>query len=81
MDFIWISSDVGVRFQHIEPEAEHAEEAIAYRRKHSGSKRRVWRKTHIAVDEKTLEILTLEVTFSAISDALLLPDLLDQIAP
>lgn len=51
------------------------------RRKHGGSKRRIWRKIHIAVDEQTLEIRALEVTSSAIGDAPVLPDLLDQIAP
>lgn len=51
------------------------------RRKHGGSKRRIWRKIHIAVDEQTLEIRALEVTSSAVGDAPVLPDLLAQIAP
>jgi hypothetical protein len=51
------------------------------RRKHGGSKRRIWRKIHIAVDEQTLEIRAVEVTSSAIGDAPVLPDLLDQISP
>lgn len=51
------------------------------RRKHGGSKRRIWRKIHIAVDEQTLEIRAVEVTSSAIGDAPVLPDLLNQIAP
>lgn len=49
------------------------------RRKHGGSKRRVWRKIHIAIDEETLEIRAVEVTSSAIGDAPILPELLDQI--
>ena len=51
------------------------------RRKHGGSRRRIWRKIHIAVDEQTLEIRAVEVTSSAIGDAPVLPDLLNQIAP
>lgn len=51
------------------------------RRKHDGSKRRIWRKIHIAVDEQTLEIRVVEVTFNAIGDAPVQPDLLDRIAP
>ena len=51
------------------------------RRKHGGSKRRIWRKIHRAVDEQTLEIRAVEVTSSAIGDAPVLPDLLNQIAP
>ena len=51
------------------------------RRKHGGSKRRVWRKIHIAIDEETLEIRAVEVTSSAIGDAPILPELLDQIDP
>ncbi|MDQ2068038.1 IS5 family transposase [Xinfangfangia sp. CPCC 101601] len=51
------------------------------RRKHGSSKRRIWRKIHIAVDEQTLEIRAIEVTSSAIGDAPVLPDLLNQIAP
>lgn len=49
--------------------------------KHGGSKRRIWRKIHIAVDEQTLEIRAVEVTSGAIGDATVLPDLLSQIAP
>ena len=51
------------------------------RRKHGGAKRRVWRKIHIAIDEKTLEIRAIEVTSSSIGDAPVLPDLLNQVAP
>jgi hypothetical protein len=50
-------------------------------RKHGGSKRRLWRKIHIGIDEQTLEIRAIEVTSSSIGDAPMLPDLLDQIPP
>lgn len=45
------------------------------------SKRRSWRKIHIAVDEQTLEVCPFEVTSNAIADAPVLADLLDQTAP
>ncbi|AGI68574.1 IS5-family transposase [Octadecabacter antarcticus 307] len=50
-------------------------------RKHGGSKRRLWRKLHINIDEETLEIRAIEVTSSQIGDAPMLPDLLNQIPP
>ena len=50
-------------------------------RKHGGSKRRIWRKIHIGIDEETLEVRTVEVTSSNIGDAPVLPDLLNQIPP
>lgn len=50
-------------------------------RKHGGSKRRLWRKIHIGIDEETLEIRAIEVTSSSIGDAPMLPDLLNQISP
>jgi hypothetical protein len=50
-------------------------------RKHGGSKRRVWRKIHIGIDEQTLEIRAAEFTTSNIGDAPMLPELLDQIPP
>ena len=50
-------------------------------RKHGGSKRRLWRKIHIGIDEKTLEIRAIEATSSSIGDAPVLPDLLNQIPP
>ena len=50
-------------------------------RKHGGTKRRLWRKIHIGIDEQTLEIRAVEVTSSSIGDAPMLPDLLDQIPP
>ena len=48
-------------------------------RKHGGPKRRLWRKIHIGIDEKTLEIRAIEVTSSSIGDAPMLSDLLSQI--
>ncbi len=50
-------------------------------RKHGGAKRRVWRKIHIGIDEKSLEIRAAEFTTSAVGDAPTLPELLDQIPP
>lgn len=50
-------------------------------RKHCGAKRRVWRKIHIGIDEKSLEIRAAEFTTSRIGDAPILPELLDQIPP
>jgi len=50
-------------------------------RKHGGTKRRVWRKIHIGIDEQTLEIRAAEFTTSDVGDAPILPDLLDQIPP
>jgi hypothetical protein len=46
-------------------------------RKHGGSKRRLWRKIHIGIDEETLEIRAIEVTSSSVGDAPMLPDLLN----
>ena len=48
-------------------------------RKHGGPKRRVWRKIHIGIDEKTLEIRAAEFTTSDVGDAPMLPELLDQL--
>ena len=50
-------------------------------RKHGGAKRRVWRKIHIGIDEKSLEVRAAEFTTSGIGDAPILPELLDQIPP
>ena len=49
--------------------------------KHGGTKRRVWRKIHIGIDEQTLEIRAAEFTTSDVGDAPMLPELLDQIPP
>lgn len=48
-------------------------------RKHGGTERRVWRKIHIGIDEKSLEIRAAEFTTRALGDAPMLPELLDQI--
>jgi transposase len=50
-------------------------------RKHGGSKRRVWRKIHLGIDEQTLEVRAVEITGSHIGDAPVLPDLFSQIPP
>jgi len=50
-------------------------------RKHGGSKRRLWRKIHIGIDEETLEVRAVEVTTSNVGDAPMLPELLNQIQP
>lgn len=50
-------------------------------RKHGGSKRRIWRKIHIGIDEQTLEVRAVEVTTSNVGDAPMLPELLTQIPP
>lgn len=48
-------------------------------RNHGGSKRRIWRKVHIGIDEETLEVRAGEITGSRIGDAPVLPDQLEQI--
>ncbi len=48
-------------------------------RKHGGSKRRIWRKLHIGIDEGSMEIRAVEITGNEIGDAPVLPALLDQI--
>ena len=48
-------------------------------RKHGGAKRRVWRKVHFGINEKTLEIRAVEVTSNDVGDAPMLPELLVQI--
>jgi hypothetical protein len=63
-------------------------------RKHGGAKRPSprflepvakpwldWRKIHIGIDEKSLEIRAAEFTTSDLGDAPMLPELLDQIPP
>jgi hypothetical protein len=47
--------------------------------KHGGSKRRIWRKIHIGIDEETLEVRAVKVTTSTVGDAPMLPELLNQI--
>lgn len=48
-------------------------------RKHGGPKRRVWRRIHFGIDERTLEVRAVEITGSHIGDVPALPDLPDQI--
>lgn len=48
-------------------------------RKHGRTKRRLWRKIHLAIDEQALEVQAVEVTSSNVGDAPMLPELLDQI--
>jgi Transposase DDE domain len=38
-------------------------------RKHGGTKRRVWRKIHIGIDEKTMQVQAAGFTISDIGDA------------
>ena len=49
-------------------------------RKHGGSKKRLWRKLHLGMDEETLEIRAVGVTTSNVGDAPMF-DLLEQIPP
>jgi IS5 family transposase len=49
-------------------------------RQHGYSKRRTWRKLHLAVDEATKEFVAVVVTTNDFKDSQLLPDLLDQVA-
>jgi len=48
-------------------------------RQHGYSKRRTWRKMHLAVDESTSEIVAVLMTSNDIGDGEILPDLLKQI--
>lgn len=50
-----------------------------HRRKHGGSKRRIWRKLHIGIDEGSMEIRAVEMTGNEIGDTPVLPVLLGQI--
>jgi hypothetical protein len=50
-------------------------------RKHGGTKRRVWRRIHIGIEEKTLDIRVAEFTTGDVGDAPMLPELLDQNPP
>jgi len=49
------------------------------RKKHGAEYRRQWRKVHLAIDAKTLEIRGIEVTDNSVGDAPMLPELLAQI--
>ncbi|MFS0851939.1 IS5 family transposase [Novosphingobium panipatense] len=48
-------------------------------RKHGASYRRQWRKVHLGIDARTLDIHAIEVTTNAVGDAPMLPKLLAQI--
>jgi len=48
-------------------------------RQHGVSRRRTWRKLHLAVDEATLEFVAVAVTTNSFKDSQLLPDLLEQV--
>lgn len=48
-------------------------------RRHGGPKRRVWRKIHLGIDERVLEVRAVGITGSHIGDAPVLPDLPDRI--
>jgi len=48
-------------------------------RQHGISKRRTWRKLHVAVDAQTQEVVAVELTANSVGDAEVLPDLLDQL--
>lgn len=48
-------------------------------RKHGGSKRRIWRKLHIGIDERSMEIRAVDMTRNTVGDAPVLPMLLEQI--
>jgi hypothetical protein len=48
-------------------------------KRHGARYRRQWRKVHLGIDASTLEIRAMEVTDNSISDAPVLPALLDQI--
>jgi len=50
-------------------------------RKHGGSKRQVWRRIHIGIDERTLQIRAANLTTSDVGEAPMLPERLDQIPP
>ena len=49
------------------------------RKKHGAEYRRQWRKLHIAIDAKTLQIRAVQLTTNNVSDSQVLEDLLAQI--
>jgi hypothetical protein len=51
------------------------------RKKHQPEYRRQWRKLHIGIDAKTLQIRAVQLTTNNVSDSLVLGDLLAQIPP
>ncbi|ANY61458.1 transposase [Comamonas aquatica] len=50
-------------------------------KKHGAEYRRQWRKVHLAIDARTLDIRDIEVTDNGTGDAPMLPELLSQISP
>ena len=58
-----------------------ARSAFAIVARTNGATWLTWRKLHIETDEQTLEIRAAELTTSAVGDAPMLPELLDQIPP
>jgi hypothetical protein len=48
-------------------------------RNHGASKRRTWRKLHLGVDPNDQEVIAVELTAAEVTDAEVLPDLLDQL--
>lgn len=48
-------------------------------RQHGYSKRRTWRKLHLAVDESSHDIVAVETTANSVIDSEVLPNLLDQV--
>src|SRR5882672_8384866 len=48
--------------------------------KHRVSRSRTWRKLHLGIDERTKEIVAVELTGSRVHDSQQLPPLLEQIA-
>ena len=50
-------------------------------KKHGAEYRRQWRKVHLAIDARTLDIRAIEVTDNGTGDAPMLPELLSQILP
>jgi len=48
-------------------------------RQHGYSKRRTWRKLHLAIDEATGEIVAAALTESTVADGQMLPELLEQV--
>ena len=49
------------------------------RKKHGAEYRRQWRKLHIAIDAKTLQIRAVQLTTNNVSDSQVIEDLLAQI--
>ena len=50
------------------------------RKKHQAEYRSQWRKFHIGINAKTLQILAIQLTTNNVSDSQVLGDLLDQIS-